>query len=290
MKEILIISGKGGTGKTCITASFAALAKNKVMADCDVDAANLHLLLNPEVKEEHEFVSGNLLQIEKDKCTQCGICIGVCRFKAIKNYIIDPLLCEGCCVCAYACPNEAISIDDRLCGHWYLSNTKYGPMVHAKLGIAEENSGKLVTQVRKAANEVGANNNVDYIITDGAPGIGCAVIASLAGVSIAVIVTEPSRSGLHDMKRIVELAGKFKVKSLVCINKFDLDGKTTKEIEAWCYDNGISVVAKIPFDPMVNQAVVNQFPPVEQRDSKAAEEIEKLWCIVNKHLNQKLSC
>lgn len=277
MKEILVISGKGGTGKTCVTASFAALAENKVIADCDVDAANLHMLLNPKVIEDHDFYSGYTVHINEDKCTQCGICLGVCRFDAIRNYQIDQLLCEGCCVCVHACPNEAIDFQNRMCGHWFVSETAYGPMVHARLGIAEENSGKLVTQVRKAATEIAEKQGIDLIITDGAPGTGCPVIASLSGVDLAVIVTEPTVSGLHDMERVVKLAAGFGVKCMVCINKFDLDEEKTQEIEAWCYDNGISVGARIPFDKKVTEAVVKQRPPVEIEGSKAAVEIRNLW-------------
>lgn len=277
MKEILVISGKGGTGKTCVTASFAALAENKIIADCDVDAANLYMLLDPKVIEDHDFYSGYTAHIDEDKCTQCGICLGVCRFDAIRNYRIDELLCEGCCVCVHACPNEAIDFQNRMCGHWFVSDTAYGPMVHARLGIAEENSGKLVTQVRKAATEIAEKQGIDLIITDGAPGTGCPVIASLSGVDLAVIVTEPTVSGLHDMERVIKLAGGFGVKCMVCINKFDLDEEKTQEIGAWCYDNGISVGARIPFDKKVTEAVVKQRPPVEIEGSKAAVEIRNLW-------------
>lgn len=277
MQEILVISGKGGTGKTCVTASFAALAENKVMADCDVDAANLHMLLNPRIEEEHEFYSGYTVYINEEKCTKCGICLGVCRFDVIRNWQIDELLCEGCCVCVHACPNEAIDFQDRMCGHWFVSDTAYGPMVHARLGIAEENSGKLVTQVRKVAAEVAEDMKADFIITDGAPGTGCPVIASLSGVDLAVVVTEPSVSGLHDMERVIKLARGFGVKCLVCINKFDLDQEKAREIEDWCYDNGVSVGARIPFDKRVTEALTKQCPPVEIEGSEAAKEMRNLW-------------
>jgi MinD superfamily P-loop ATPase len=287
VKEVLVISGKGGTGKTCITSAFAALAKDKVTADCDVDAANLYMLLNPRVVEEHEFYSGYTVRIDEDKCTECGICVGVCRFDAIHNYRIDELLCEGCCVCVHVCPHEAIDFQNRMCGHWFVSDTDYGPLVHAKLGIAEENSGKLVTQVRKTAAEVAKKHGADLIITDGAPGTGCPVIASLSGVDLAVIVTEPTVSGIHDMERVIKLADGFGVKCMVCINKYDLDEEKTKEIEIWCYDKGISLGAKIPFDKKVNDAVVKQRPPVEVEDSAAAVQMRNLWDKVRSFLSSK---
>jgi MinD superfamily P-loop ATPase len=193
VKQIVVISGKGGTGKTILTASFAALAQNKVMVDCDVDAADLHLLLQPEIKERHEFRSGMTARINAEICEQCGQCISVCRFDAIsKDFIVDPVSCEGCTICSYVCPAGAITLEENISGEWFISNTKYGPLVHAKLGIAEENSGKLVMQVRQAAKEIAEKDNLDYVIIDGPPGIGCPVIASLSGVDLAVIVTEPT--------------------------------------------------------------------------------------------------
>ncbi|MCK9223401.1 MAG: ATP-binding protein [Limnochordia bacterium] len=277
MKNILVISGKGGTGKTCITSSFAVLAQDKVIADCDVDAANLHILLEPQIVEEHEFYSGRRFEIEESKCTQCGQCTRLCRFDAISDYRIDPFSCEGCAACFYGCPSDAILATDRLCGYWFISQTAYGPMVHARLNIAEENSGKLVTQVRQGAQKIAEETQADYVIIDGAPGIGCPVIASLSGVDLAVVVTEPTISGFHDLKRVVDLAEGFDINYIVCINKYDLDETKTAQIEQWCTHKEIAVAAKIPFDPKVVDAVVNRYPPVLIRDSRVSLEITKLW-------------
>ncbi|GAI05092.1 unnamed protein product, partial [marine sediment metagenome] len=219
MKQIVVISGKGGTGKSVIAGSFASLAKNKVMADCDVDAADLHLLLHPTVKETHEFSGGKTAFIDERRCTECGKCQEVCRFEAIDNYVVDPISCEGCGVCFHICPEKAIKMVDDLSGKWFVSETKYGPFVHAKLGIAEENSGKLVTLVRQNAKLIAEKEKRDFVIIDGPPGIGCPVIASLSGVDIALIVTEPTLSGIHDLERIVGVAHHFGIKGVVCINK-----------------------------------------------------------------------
>ncbi len=193
MKQIVVISGKGGTGKTVITASLAALARSKVMADCDVDAADLHLLLNPKIKEKHEFRSGKTAIIDKKLCQQCGKCIAACRFNAIsEDFTVDPVSCEGCGFCSHICPAEAIEMRENISGEWFISDTRFGPLVHARLGIAEENSGKLVTLVRQKAKESAENRGLDWVIIDGAPGIGCPVIASLSGVDCALVVTEPT--------------------------------------------------------------------------------------------------
>ena len=206
MKEIVIISGKGGTGKTVITAAFATLAKNKIMADCDVDAANLHLLLNPKIKEHHKFTSGVTAIIDKSKCINCGKCKKHCRFDAVSDeLIIDSVFCEGCALCKHVCPVNAINLEKNISGQWFISSTKYGDLVHAKLGIAEENSGKLVTLIRQKAKELAVLKKADYLILDGPPGIGCPVIASTIGATLAIAVLEPSLSGVHDFKRLMSL-------------------------------------------------------------------------------------
>ena len=277
MKQIVVISGKGGTGKSVIAGSFASLAKNKVMADCDVDAADLHLLLHPTVKETHEFTGGKTAFIDERACSQCGKCQEICRFEAINSYLVDPVSCEGCGICFHICPEKAIKMVDNLSGRWFLSETKYGPFVHAKLGIAEENSGKLVTLVRQNAKLIAEKEKRDFVIIDGPPGIGCPVIASLSGVDMALIVTEPTLSGIHDLERIAGVAHHFGVKGVVCINKYDLNLIVTKRIEEYCRHNNIELVGEIPFDISVTEALVRGLPIVEYSDNQVAHEIKNLW-------------
>ncbi|MFH1678079.1 MAG: ATP-binding protein [Candidatus Omnitrophota bacterium] len=278
MKQITVISGKGGTGKTILTASFAVLAKNKVMLDCDVDAADLYLLLHPVVKERYEFRSGKTAIIDKKLCRECGQCISNCRFKAISdNFMIDALACEGCALCGYICPYGAIQMEENISGEWYVSKTEYGPFVHAKLGIAEENSGKLVTKIRQAAKELAERQSLSYVIIDGPPGIGCPVIASLSGVDLAVIITEPTLSGIHDLARVAEVAEYFKIKTKVIINKFDLNLQNSKAIESTCEKKNIEVLGNIPFSPCVSKAIVEKVPPVSYCRDGVAREIISIW-------------
>ncbi|TES94520.1 MAG: (4Fe-4S)-binding protein [Candidatus Cloacimonadota bacterium] len=281
MKQIVVISGKGGTGKTVITASFAALANNKVLCDCDVDAADLHLLLHPEINETHQFVGGKKAVIDSELCSGCGECIKVCRFDAISSdFTIDPISCEGCSVCSFVCPVETISMKENISGEWYISETRYGPMVHAKLGIAEENSGKLVSVTRGAAKRIAENKKMDYIIIDGRPGIGCPVIASLSGADIALLVTEPTLSGMHDLERIHSVAKHFGIKTACVINKHDINYENSTRIEDWCKKEGITVIGKIPFEQAVTESVVKGVPVVEYSESPAAEEIKKIWNLI----------
>jgi len=278
MKQIVIISGKGGTGKTVITGAFAALAKNKVMADCDVDAADLHLLLQPEIKERHDFRSGLSASINKKFCQQCGKCIAACRFNAISdNFVIDHIACEGCGFCSHICPAGAIKMEVSLAGEWFISETRFGPLVHAKLGIAEENSGKLVSLVRKQAKELAEKNNCDWVIIDGAPGIGCPVIASLSGIDCAVVVTEPTLSGLHDAARVVEVARYFSVPVKLVINKYDLNEAMSEKIGAYCVKNSIDVIGKVGFDASVVQAMVEAKTIIEYKDTQIKNEIVSIW-------------
>jgi MinD superfamily P-loop ATPase len=278
MKQIVVISGKGGTGKTVLTASFASLAKNKVMADCDVDAADLHLLLQPEIKERHEFRSGITATIDKELCQGCGECISVCRFNAIsEDFTIDPISCEGCTICSYVCPVGAIKLEENLSGEWFVSETKYGPFVHAKLGIAEENSGKLVSVVRQKAKEIAEKENLDYVIIDGPPGIGCPVIASLANVDLAMIVTEPTLSGIHDMERVALVAKHFGVPTKVVINKFDINQENTEEIKKICQKQDIEVLAQLPFSQKVSESIVQGVPLVEFCSNGIVQEVSSLW-------------
>lgn len=273
-----MISGKGGTGKTVITASFASLARSKVMADCDVDAADLHLLLHPQIKETYNFEGGKLAVIDRERCVECGKCEEVCRFEAINNFIIDPLACEGCGACTLICPEEAISLRaEEDVGHWFISETRYGPLVHAKLGIAQENSGRLVSLVRERASDIALKENLDYVIIDGPPGIGCPVIASISGVDLALIVTEPTLSGIHDLERVANVARHFGVKTFLCINKYDLNIENSQKIKDLGKNSKIEVIGEIPFDKMVVESLVNGAPIVEYKDTEASKRIKNMW-------------
>jgi len=277
MKEVVVLSGKGGTGKTSFVGSFAALAQNKVLADCDVDAADLHLLLSPSVREENEFWSGQVAFIDEEKCTECGLCQELCHFGAIKDFKVDLIACEGCGFCYHICPTEAIAMKENLSGHWFISDTKYGPLVHARLGIAQENSGKLVALVRQQAKQIAENQGLDYIISDGPPGIGCPVISSLSGASLALLVTEPTLSGIHDLERVLGVCQHFSVPALVCVNKYDINKENTHRIEEYCHFQGVEIASRIPFDNVVTEAQVHGLPVVEYTQNSVARQIEALW-------------
>ena len=285
MKEVIILSGKGGTGKTCIAGSLAALAQSKVLADCDVDAADLYLLVSPSVKEEHQFWSGQIAIIDEGKCNQCGLCQDVCRFEAIQDFKVDPISCEGCGFCFQVCPAEAITMKETMAGHWFISDTKYGPLVHARLGIAQENSGKLVALVRQRARQITQKQGLDYIISDGPPGIGCPVISSLSGANLALLVTEPTLSGIHDLERVLGVCHHFGIPALVCINKYDLNEENSRQIENYCLSQGVEVAAKIPFDNVVTEALVQGLPVVEYSQGRVTQEIESLWQAVSQTLD-----
>lgn len=281
MKQIVVISGKGGTGKTIFTASLASLAKNKVMVDCDVDAADLHLLLNPRVVETHEFRSGKTAWIDPDTCIACGECAEVCRFDAIRgaddHFVVDPLACEGCGLCARICPVEVVEMRENICGEWYLSDTAYGPFVHARLGIAQENSGKLVALIRQKAKELAQSRRLDYVIIDGPPGIGCPVLASLTDTDLAVIVTEPTLSGIHDARRVMELARHFKIPAGLVINKWDINPERSREIEALCAREGVILLGRIPFSKRVAESLIRAVPYVEAAKDDVAAAICAAW-------------
>jgi MinD superfamily P-loop ATPase len=285
MRKMTILSGKGGTGKTTITASFASLSSDAVFADCDVDASNLHLLLKPEVKETIEFKGLNLAVIDPERCTQCGLCEESCRFNAIQGFTVDSIHCEGCKVCVQICPVQAIDFVERICGHAYISETEYGPMSHADLIPGMENSGKLVTLVRQNAKKLAEEGGHELILVDGPPGIGCPVIASLADIDHGLVVVEPTLSGIHDLKRALELLDHFKVDALVCVNKHDLNDENTVAIEEFCSGEGIEVVGRVPFDPEVTKAMVAGLPVVEYApDSPSSRAIGETWKRVKSHL------
>ena len=277
MKEVVVLSGKGGTGKTTIVGSFAALAQSKVLADCDVDAADLHLLLSPSERQKSEFWSGQMACIDDDRCTQCGLCQELCRFNAIKDFRVDPVSCEGCGFCSHICPAEAITMKENMSGYWFISDTRYGPLVHARLGIAQENSGKLVAVVRQQAKKIAEEQGLDYIISDGPPGIGCPVISSLSGVSLALLVTEPTLSGMHDLERVLSVCQHFGVPARVCINKYDLNEENSRHIESQCLSQGVKVAGMIPFDNVVTESIVQGVPVVEYSNGRVTREIERMW-------------
>jgi MinD superfamily P-loop ATPase len=279
VKELVVISGKGGTGKTSLMAAFASLAENNVLCDADVDAADLHLLMDPDIKERHDFKGGGTAIIDKDRCIECGLCRDLCRWNAISEaFVVDAIECEGCGVCVDFCPEEAIDFPVKTCGEWFISNTRFGPMVHARLGIAEENSGKLVTLVRQEAKKLAEKNKSDLLITDGPPGVGCPVIASVGGASAVLIVAEPTVSGLHDMERVAQLAAHFKVPVMVCVNKFDLNFDQTEAIEKLAKENSITTVGRVPFDPVFTESMVQGQTVLEYvGNSKIRSSIVEIW-------------
>jgi len=278
MKQLVILSGKGGTGKTTVTASFAVLAGFCVLVDADVDAADLHLVVKHEVRESDNFISGKEAVISEELCSSCGICRNLCRFDAITEDLhIDPFSCEGCGVCARACPEEAITMHDSDCGRWFISDSAFGPFVHARLHIAAENSGKMVSLVREKAREEAEQKGIGLILIDGPPGVGCPVIAAVTGCDAALIVTEPTRSGLHDMKRAAELTAHFKIPTFVIINKADLHEETAADIETWCSANGIKTLGRIPFDSAVVEAMTSGKSLIELPEAPAAAALCNIW-------------
>lgn len=278
MKQLTVISGKGGTGKTSITAAFASLADNAVFADCDVDAADLHLIFKPEIKKTTRFHGFKIANIDKDICIDCKKCFESCRFDAITNDIeIIKESCEGCGVCAYVCPVDAIKMIDRDSGFAYISNSRFGPMAHAFLKTAEEASGKLVTVVRENAKKLADEKKKDLVIIDGPPGIGCPVIASLTGVDLVLAVTESTLSAIHDLERILGVAYHFKIPAVVCINKFDINLDNTEKITKYCEQNNIDVVGKLPYETIITKAMIYGKNIIEFSDGKLSNEIRKMW-------------
>jgi MinD superfamily P-loop ATPase len=287
LKELVVLSGKGGTGKTTIVASFAALAADKVLVDCDVDAADLHLLLQPAAADTEEFWSGQTAVIDKDLCTECGLCTDVCRYHAIDSFTVDPIACEGCRFCYNVCPENAISMKENLAGHWFISDTKYGPLVHARLGIAQENSGKLVALVRQQAKALAQGRDLGLILSDGPPGIGCPVISSLTGSDLALLITEPTLSGMHDLERVIGVCRHFGIPALVCINKYDINEGNTRQIERSCKSLGIPVVSKLKYDETVTEALVKGLPVIEYCKNGIAKDIETMWTSVHTALDKQ---
>ena len=283
MLQVAIVSGKGGTGKTSIIASLAALARGKaVFADCDVDAPDLHLILQPEILERREFYGIKRAFIDKEKCIQCGICQDSCRFGAIADFEVETPLCEGCGVCQLVCPEDAVDMRDVQAGEAYISQTRFGPMVHAELYPGEEASGKLVAMVREMARDLAAEKNLDLILIDGSPGIGCPVIASLTGVDLALVVTEPTVTGEHDLVRLLDVADHFGIKTTVCINKYDLNPEAARKIEELCGKRGVKIAGRLPYHTSVveamvaGQAVVERGGPVAQAMAEMYKRLEEM--------------
>jgi MinD superfamily P-loop ATPase len=279
MKQIIVLSGKGGTGKTTITAAFAVLAKKAVFADCDVDAPDLHMLLHPEIIETREFRGSKIAVIDEAKCVKCGVCREKCRFDAIThNLTVDPFSCEGCGICTITCPVNAVKLTERISGYAYISKIKYGFMAHALLNPGEANSGKLVTLVRQNAKLLAEKERNNLIIIDGPPGIGCPVIASVTGVDAGLLITEPTTSGIHDLERAIQLLRHFNVKALVCVNMYDVNKDNTYKISRFCEENGLKVVGNIPFNPVVTEAMVNGKTIMEHSpECDVAKEIAAIW-------------
>lgn len=289
MKEIVIISGKGGTGKTSITAAFAALANNAaVLADCDVDAADMHLLLDPVAQQTHPFYSGHRAEIAQEQCTQCGHCVPLCRFDAIdhsESVTIIPSACEGCGVCVRECPESAITFAEQRCGEWYQSETRFGALIHARLDIGAENSGKLVSLVRKEARALAEAQASNLILVDGPPGIGCPVIASVTGADAVCIITEPTCSGQHDLQRLLTLTKHFGIITFLAINKWDINPQMTATIQHEAMKQGVKLLGIIPYDSEVTAAQVAAQTVIERNEGLAATAITEVWNNLCEYLN-----
>ena len=297
VKELAVISGKGGTGKTSVVASFAALSGSSVLADCDVDAADLHLVLEPRIIQRHEFAGGKRARIKPGQCTACGKCEELCRFDAIyfdgpgngaveMTFRVDPAACEGCGVCAWFCAEDAIEFGPVVNGEWFQSETRCGPLVHARLGIAEENSGKLVSTVRTNAKRIAEQRGLDLVLIDGSPGIGCPVIASVTGATLVLAVTEPTLSGLHDLERVAELTRHFGIPTLVCINKWDLNPEVCARIEARARERGLELAGRIRYDHAVTEAQIRREAVVEYEQDGCAMDLRAVWIRVMARLNE----
>jgi MinD superfamily P-loop ATPase len=288
MKQIVVISGKGGTGKTSLVASLATLASKAVLADCDVDAADLHLVLQPSTIYREEFYGGKQARIDTSRCTDCGTCVDLCRFGAIsrnrsdngntpQTTAIDPVACEGCGVCAWFCEEDAIDLVHRASGEWFLSETRHGPMVHARLAAAAENSGKLVSLVRSQARTTAETRNLDLVVVDGAPGIGCPVIASITGADLVLVVTEPTLSGIHDLERVIRLTKHFEIPAMVLVNKHDVNEELSNRAEQFAREQGAGIAGRVRYDDAVTKAQIRGLSVVEHSSNGAAADIVRVW-------------
>jgi MinD superfamily P-loop ATPase len=299
VKQLVILSGKGGTGKTSVAAALAHLAAagdhpvRAVLADADVDAANLELVLDPSRLEAHDFIGGGVAIVDPAKCEGCGVCIEVCRFDAIseaspeaKTPNVDPIACDGCAACVYQCPTGALRMESQTAGQWFRSDSRYGPLFHAALRPAQENSGKLVTMVKQQARLLALDEGYKLIVVDGPPGIGCPVISAAAGADLALIVAEPTAAGVHDMERVLQVTQHFGVPALVCVNKADLYPQGSAQIEAYCHAHGIEVIGHIPFDVSVTEAMVRGEPVTAYRPkARVSSAMVRVWQQVTARLN-----
>jgi len=288
MKELVVVSGKGGTGKTTVVGALASLAKNKVLVDCDVDAANLHLLLHPDIQATHEFRSGEIARIDTETCESCGLCYDVCRFEAIRidegnptvphlKFRVEPVYCEGCSYCARVCPSESIVMETAVSGEWFVSQTRFGPFFHGRLGVAQSNSGKLVTRLRQEARSATEQDGADLIIIDGPPGIGCPAIASLTGAAYVLIISEPTMSAFHDLERVVQLAHGFGIPIGIAINKADINPNITRDIMTFANERRIDILGTLPYDGLVTEAQVAGKTIIEYADNDLTDTFKSLW-------------
>lgn len=285
MKQLTVISGKGGTGKTSIAAAFASLADNAVLADCDVDAADLHLLLDPSVEQTMDFTGLPVASIDSEGCIACGRCREHCVFDAIDaSFKVQSAACEGCSVCAYVCPVDAVEMQPRTAGQAFTSSTRFGPMAHARLYAGEEASGRLVTMVREQARDLADEHHKEMVIVDGPPGIGCPVIAAITGVDLVLVVTEPTLSAIHDLERILGVAAHFDVPAVVCINKHDINEDNSDDIATYCQEKEVPVVGRIPYDEAMTKAMVQQKTIVEYDHGATSERVADLWRRVQQRL------
>lgn len=285
MKQLVVISGKGGTGKTTVVAALAALAQEKVLADCDVDAADLHLVMDPKLGKTEGFQGSKEATIQPEKCIGCGVCRENCRFHAIDEklglFSIDSFRCEGCGVCDFLCPVGAVVMKPRVSGYVHISSTRFGTLVHGQLEPGEGTSGKLVTLVKQRAMELARLEGCGLIIIDGSPGIGCPVIASISGATAALVVTEPTLSGIYDLERVLGVARHFGTGAFICINKYDLNMAMTRRIEQFAHQQGLEVIGRIPYDEAVTEAMVAGKPLIEHSDGPVSQEIRQMWTRVS---------
>lgn len=288
MKEVVVISGKGGTGKTSITAGLAALDINKVLADCDVDAADLHLVLDPEIVDSYEFISGELAEINAEQCSSCGLCRDYCRFGAIsEDFQVLQEHCEGCALCLHVCPEGAVTMQARLCGYWYKSRTRFGPLVHARLGIGEENSGKLVTCVRQEVHNLAREQSQELVLVDGSPGVGCPVIASLTNADLALLIAEPTITAAADLRRVLDLIAYFGIPGLTVLNKADINPEQGREIEHFCHQAGVEVAVKVPYDENFTRAQIQGQSVVEYDPQGLGLIMQDVWQAITKVLTEQ---